>query len=108
MDRNAKIMFYGLIASSIVFFISLFSMSYKVMGLGVLQFAFTVFGSLFFNLNRRKIGLSDFVNYNDARSTELFHQKKYVGSVVYLSALPMIIVGMITITTMIIAAIFFV
>jgi hypothetical protein len=81
-------------------------MSYRILGIGVLQFTLVCFGSLWYNL-KGHASIGDFVNYNFDTADKYMKDKKYVRATVYGVATPMILVGVLTLLLMIFSAIFF-
>jgi hypothetical protein len=106
LNKRAKIMFVTLIISSVVMFASIFALSYKIMGLGLLQFTIVVFLSVYFNLKGR-VTPADFVNYNFDTADKHLKDKNYVRATVYGVATPMLVVGILTLCGMLFCAIFF-
>lgn len=97
---NHKKMLYLLIGSSILMFASIFSLNYKILGLGLLQWVivvFVAFGSTVF----KQFSLADFSGYNEKVMVESWRNKKYFKSAIYASVLPVMAVGMLMVTLII-------
>jgi hypothetical protein len=105
LNKGAKIMFVALIISSVLMFASIFAMSFRIMGLGLLQFTIVVALSVYFNL-RGRVTPADFVNYNFDTADKHLKDKKYVKATVYGIATPMLVLGIATLCGMLFCAIF--
>lgn len=102
MVRKRKIALSLLIVTSILMFASIFSMNYKVLGLGLLVWLITVGYNLFLSTGRFDLALSKMSEYSEAKSRDFLKERKPVASAAYFVATPMIFVGLITLMLMLI------
>lgn len=87
---------YGIL--SIGMFCSMFTGSYKISGIGMLLWAtYTFWMTYSVVFKKNNFTLSDFSNQVDKNFTKSYNDKKYGRTVLYLSVIPMMIIGIITI-----------
>lgn len=101
LNERRELLLKALIPSSVLFLLSLFSGSYKILGLGSIQYVLIVFLNIAYMSLARNVKAKDLVEYTKTESKSLFEKGKIVRSIVYGSATPAMVIGIITILIMI-------
>jgi len=83
-----------LVASSVILFLSIFSTTPKLMGLGFIQFI-AIIGWNIKTLLFKNTTVTDFIMYNAEQATTAYHSKKFFKSVIYWITAPIMLVSLV-------------
>jgi len=92
-----------LVVTSILMFISIFTVMPKVIGFFLLIWVANVFWNLKLLLNSSGLGLADFTNSVGSKINEARTEKKHFQKALYFITIPMMTIGMIMVGLIIVA-----
>lgn len=89
------------IAGSVLLFASILSGSFKIMGMGFVQFLFFTFWNMYLMIKGSHVTIKDMVESVEERQNEAFKEKKYFESGIYFLVIPLVGLGLVTIGMMV-------
>jgi len=96
---------YGVL--SLGMFCSMFTGSYKISGIGMLLWVTYTFWMVYtVSFKNNRYTLSDFNNQVDKNITTSWKSKKYGQTALYLSVIPMMVIGLITVVLLLFCMLF--
>lgn len=105
MDKNIKIIMPVLIGSSVLMISTMFTLNWKAMGLGLLQFTVVVFFIIFRNVFDR-VSAKELLNFLNQQTSDAKDNNRYFTVLLMGSAIPTIVLGLTTLLVMIMSMIF--
>jgi c-di-AMP phosphodiesterase-like protein len=92
-----KIQLKILIVTSVLFFLSIFSFNWKVLGIFTLIWVATVFWNLVLMFRIRNLTANDFVRHIDNKIDKAKAGKKHFRKAIYCMVIPMIVIGLLVV-----------
>lgn len=93
MKDRRELMLKALVPSSILFVVSVFTGSYKLLGLGSIQFTIIVFLNIAYMCLYRNIRFVDIMDNANGKSNNFYKKGKVITGFVYEMSIPAIILG---------------